>query len=105
MTDHDRSGTTTEATEEDPLGAFGAILAGVVDGILSALDDEGVDLSPIEGPEVGPVTDEWEFVLTFEEAVALTTENHPDAPSVRAELAGHVIDCLLEVNALLEDAA
>ena len=28
------------------------LLAGVVDGILSALDDEGVDLSPIDEPEV-----------------------------------------------------
>lgn len=59
MTQHDQTDTTNEATKEDPLGAFGEFLAGMVEGILSALDDEGIDLGPLGGPEHELTEDCW----------------------------------------------
>lgn len=105
MTQHDQ--TTT--TDDDPVATFADLLAGMVDGILSALDDEGVDLGPLSEPEPRPpITDEWEFVLTFDEAKAIARSilvGDEEATQVKAEINRLVIDCLTEAVETLEDAA
>lgn len=95
MTQHDR--TTT--TDDDPVATFADLLAGMADGILSGL---------AEPVTTGPVTDEWEFVLTFDEAVAIARSiiiGDEEATRVKAEINRLVIDCLTEAVEVLEGAA
>lgn len=55
-----------------------------------------------------PITDEWEFVLTFDEAKAIARSilvGDEEATQVKAEINRLVIDCLTEAVETLEDAA